>query len=693
MRLYLGEKFLAKLFNLPKKVQKKAIEFQKKFMENPYGHAINLESISTFIDDSIKTARIGDDYRAIIGCLPDDDYCLLYVDHHDEAMRWGENKRFMRNQQTGLFQVVPVSTAAVVVPPSAQQQENRPFDGYSDEQLQKIGIPSECINLVKSIKDLDDLDNNEKNLPTGVFERLFDLLDEKNIDQVIAEIEEGKSTSDDVVNCANNKCHFIELTGENQLEEYLDGDFERWQIFLHPSQRILVDSNYKGSVKVTGGGGTGKTVAALHRLKKLTTNAPRKSVLYTTYTKALITNIKDKIKKLGVNEDACVILNIDALLEELAKKYGVKPLGWNVLDYIDVGYGKTKGIEIWEEIVNNNLTGFEADFLYQEYLDVIAYNNVETLEQYLRQPRVGRTKALSVKQRKEIWSLVEQYVESKQHGKYFDRSELYNLVAAYLKNNDIHPFLHVIADEIQDFSNPELRFLRALVTEGENDLFMVGDPYQRIYNNRPINFSKVGLNVRGKRSRRLKINYRTTEEIKRQAVSIVKGCTYDDFDGEAETLSGYVSLMHGPKPEYQLYTSVTEEQNGVLDFVTECRSNGINYSDIAIACRKRDDLRYIQSLLHIAKIPYKNIDSNSTNDKNGLVLSTLHNMKGLEFKVVVIMGINKNSFPSKPYNWNEMSKKEQTNHLMNQRSLLYVAITRAMQMVRITGTGEKSELL
>lgn len=693
MRIYLGDTCLEKLFELPKKVQKKVVEFQKKFKENPHGHAINLESISTFIDDSIKTARIGDDYRAIIGCIPGDDYCMLYVDHHDEAMQWAENKRFEQNQHTGVFQVIPVVTATAVEQPSAQQQDNRPFEDYSDEQLLKIGVPSDLLALVKSIKDLDDLDRNEKNLPTDAFEHLFDLLDDKNIDQIIWEIEEGKNSDGDNANCANNKSHFIEITGENQLEEYLDGDFERWQIFLHPSQRILVESNYKGSVKVTGGGGTGKTVAALHRLKKLTTNVPRKSVLYTTYTKALITNIKDKIKKLDVNEDACVILNIDALLEELAKKYGIKQTEWNILDYINVGYGKTKGIEIWEEIVNNNLTGFEADFLYQEYLDVIAYNNVETLEQYLHQPRVGRTKALSVKQRKEIWGLVEQYVEAKQHGKYYDRSELYNLVAAYLRKNDIHPFSHIIADEIQDFSNPELRFLRALVAEGENDLFMVGDPYQRIYNNRPINFSKVGLNVRGKRSRRLKINYRTTEEIKRQAVSIVKGCTYDDFDGEAETLNGYVSLMHGPKPEYLLYASVTEEQNGVLDFVTECRNNGINYSDIAIACRKRDDLRDIQSVLHIAKIPYRNIDGSSTNDKGGIVLSTLHNMKGLEFKVVVIMGINKDSFPSKPYNWNEMSKKEQTNHLMNQRSLLYVAITRAMQMVRITGVGEKSELL
>lgn len=693
MRIYLGDTCLEKLFELPKKVQKKVVEFQKKFKENPHGHAINLESISTFVDDSIKTARIGDDYRAIIGCIPGDDYCMLYVDHHDEAMQWAENKRFEQNQHTGAFQVIPVVTAAAVAQSSAQQQENRPFGGYSDEQLLKIGVPSDLLSLVKSIKDLDDLDGNEKNLPADAFEHLFDLLDDKNIDQIIAEIEEGKNSDGDNANSANNKSHFIEITGENQLEEYLDGDFERWQIFLHPSQRILVESNYKGSVKVTGGGGTGKTVAALHRLKKLSADAPKASVLYTTYTKALITNVKTRIKKLGVNEDACVIKHIDALLEELAKKYGIKPLGWNILDYIDVGYGKTKSQEIWEDIVNNNLTSFDDDFLYQEYLDVIAYNNVNTLEEYLRQPRIGRSKSLSIKQRKEVWELVVQYIAAKKQGHYFDRSELYNLVAGYLKEHDEHPFAHIIADEIQDFSNPELRFLRALTPEGPNDLFMVGDPYQRIYNNRQINFGKVGINVRGKRSRRLKVNYRTTEEIKRQAVSIVQGCTYDDFDGEAETLNGYVSLMHGPKPEYILYSSANEERNGILDFIAECRDNGIAYGDIAVACRKRDDLRDIQSALHIANIPYQNIDSSSGSDKNGVVLSTLHNMKGLEFKVVIVMGINKNSFPIKPHNWSEMNKKEQTNHLMNQRSLMYVAITRAMQMVRITGVGEKSELL
>ena len=694
MRLFLGDTCWEKLFLLPKKVQKKVVEFQDKFKKNPYGHAINLEPIAGFKDGNMRTARIGDDYRAIIGLLPNDDYCLLYVDHHDEAMQWARNKRFERNKMTGTIQVVPILTTAepASTVSATETSQPLPFAAYSDEQLLKIGVPENLLALVRGIRDLEDLDKNEDNLPADVFEHLFDLLDEKNIDQIIAEIEEGRNASDDAQN-ANNKSHFIEITGENELEKYLDGDFEKWQIFLLPTQRVLVESDYKGSVKVTGGGGTGKTVAALHRLKRLSEGAPRKSVLYTTYTKALIRNVRQKIRNLHVNEDACVIDNIDGLLSEVASKYGIKPKGWNVLDYIKVDYGKTKNQEIWEDIVDNNLTAFDADFLYQEYLDVIAYNNITDLKAYLRQPRRGRSKALSVKQRMEIWKLVEMYVAEKKEQHYFDRSELFNITANYLNDNGIHPFAHIIADEIQDFSNPELRFLRALTPEGPNDLFMVGDPYQRIYNNRQINFSSVGINVRGKRSRRLKVNYRTTEEIKRQAVSVVKGCAYDNFDGEAEKLDGYVSLMHGPQPEYNVYPSPQEEQNAGWKFIKECHEGGISYKDIAIANPRRDGLRDFQSSLHISGMPYKNLENSDSGDIDGIVLSTMHNMKGLEFKVVIITGINHNSFPSKPYNWNGMDKREQTNHMMNQRSLMYVAITRAMQKVLITGVGEKSELL
>ena len=287
---------------------------------------------------------------------------------------------------------------------------------------------------------------------------------------------------------------------------------------------------------------------------------------------------------------------------------------------------------------------------------------------------------------------MEQYVARKKESQLYDRNEIFNLIANHLNENGIHPFKHVIADEIQDFSNPELRFLRALVEEGPDDLFLVGDPYQRIYNNRKIAFSQVGINVRGKRSKRLRVNYRTTEEIKRAATNVVNGCAFDDFDGSPESLAGYVSLMHGDRPEYKIYDNRNEEIAAIIDFIRMCRENGIEYKDIVVASYIKDSIKPVQDALHRNNIPYKNLMNEGTGNDNGVNLSSFHNMKGLEFKVVILSDVTKKTFPYLPYGFEGLDEIEKKNHLMNQKALMYVAITRAIQKVLITGSGIKADL-
>ena len=679
MRLFISDDCWERLLDLPKNIQSRVKDFQRKFKENPYSHNINLEKIVSFKDNNLRTARVTNEYRAIIGVLPGDEFCLLYIDHHDEAMDWAANKKFVWNEFVSSFQIVPVVQAAPVeVPPVEIQSQNLPFTKYSDEQLLKIGVPEELLTLVRSIKDIEDLDANEKRLPSDIFEHLFYLIDGSvDITEIITEIEEGKSAE---LNSANNKRRFIEITNDEELDRMIDGDIEKWQIFLHPSQRIVVESDYKGSVKVSGGAGSGKTVAALHRLKKLSINAPSGSILFTTFTNALVTNIKQRVVNLGVNQAACKISNIDEVARSLAKQYGV------ITDEaVDLNF--VNGKKLWEEIVDENTTEFSPEFLYQEYLDVIAYNNLKCERDYMHQSRIGRGTSLSPKKRKEIWSLVEIYRERKAESGYIDRADLFNKLTDFLKHENIFPYQHIIADEIQDFSNPELRLLRALVEEGKDDLFMVGDPYQRIYNNKGINFSAVGINVRGKRSRRLRVNYRTTEEIKRSAVSLVKGIEYDDFDGEKETLNGYVSLMSGPKPEYIVADSKEGEYDNILSFINECIEAGMNYKDIAISCSFKDSLKSYQTLLHNSKIPYQNLTGSGSYDKDGVVLSTLHNMKGLEFKAVVIADVNESTYSYIPAEIDRTDKVLMNSFEKSKRSLYYVAITRAMQRVLITGTG------
>ena len=187
--------------------------------------------------------------------------------------------------------------------------------------------------------------------------------------------------------------------------------------------------------------------------------------------------------------------------------------------------------------------------------------------------------------------------------------ELFNETTKYLNENNIRPYTNVIADEFQDFSNPELKFLRALVAEGRNDLFLTGDPMQRIYSGRKINFGAAGINVRGVRSRRLKINYRTTEPIKKVAVSVIKGITFEDMDGGTESMNGYVSLIHGgEKPIYKIVGSASEEVLQICEWISECLNNNIVANDICIAAPNMGLIKELQSYLHINGIEYTFFD-------------------------------------------------------------------------------------
>lgn len=686
MRLFLSDTCWKSLMDLPKHVKDKFLDFKQKFEQNPYGHNINLEKIISFKDTNLRTARLDGTYRVIVGVLENNDFCFLYVDHHDEAMNWAKNKRFDWNENISAFQIVPLIVSEESYESTNEVENNLPKElplaKYSDEQLIKIGVQEDAISLVRAIKDYNELDDCHNLISEDVFERLFYLLDgEMTIEKVLEEIAEGKVND---ISSANNTSRFIEITGDGELEEIINGDKERWQIFLHPSQKLLVEGDYKGSVKVTGGGGTGKTVAALHRLKHLCTQYPASKILFTSFTNTLIDNIRERIKSLGIYSSSVDVYNIDGIAKNIADKY-------NIIDNLKINFDNDQLIKAWKKIADDNAAEFSADFLASEYAEIIAYYNIKSEEEYRRVPRVGRGKPISPKQRKEIWKLSTCFKELRKKQGVIDRLDFFNKVSDYLKENNIHPYDSVIADEIQDFSNPELRFIRSLVSDKSNDLFLVGDPYQRVYNTRGINFGSLGINIKGKRSRRLKINYRTSEEIRRCATALVKGIDYDDFDGEKESLKGYLSLFHGDRPEYKVFESREKEIEYIITTIQALVESGLNYSDIAVGCQFKESLKAYQSAFHKENVPYKNVSS--VGDKTGVTLSTLHNLKGLEFKVVIIADVNDRTYGYIPQYVDESDERMLRMVKQTTRSLMYVAITRAIQLVFITGVGHKPEEL
>lgn len=694
MRLFLSDTFYEAVLSLPKKIQSKVIAFQKKFRENNAANGIHLEPIAQFKDNALRSARVDDNYRAIIGVLGDDTYHLLYVGTHEDAYSWGMRKRFAWNEHTQSCQLITVTESEEVVSKaSPDSAENAFFKDVTDEKLLAIGVPQELLGKVRSIQTLDDLDPLDDMLPNDAYENIFNLMDGENIDDIIADIESGRAkANEDKLLSDNNKRRFVELTDDDELQRIIDKDMDIWQLFLHPSQRKLVNADYKGTMKVSGGAGTGKTVAALHRMKYLTSN-PNTNVLFTTYTRTLKENLEGLVQKMEINRSRYVLNNIDQVLIECARQYHIKE-GFKILDYS----GDEESLKLWREVLETEVTEFDEHFLYDEYIDVIVYFGNADARSYMMQQRVGRTKALSRKQRIEIWKLVEKYVALKQERKYVDRLELFNETTNYLNEHNVRPFTNVIADEFQDFSNPELKFLRALVAEGRNDLFLTGDPMQRIYSGRKINFSAAGINVRGVRSRRLKINYRTTEPIKRVAVSIIKGQTYDDMDGGTESTKGYVSLIHGgEKPQYVMVSNATEEVAQVAEWIEACKNAGISLKDICIAAPSMGLMKELQTRLHTDGTAYKVLKGTSKQGaSDGVSLCTFHSLKGLEFKAVILMGVNERNVPSKAteaYPFNGMDALEKKEYLSSKRSLLYVAITRARGLAYMVGYGEPCGLV
>lgn len=694
MRLFLSDTFYEAVLSLQKKIQSKVIAFQKKFRENNAANGIHLEPIAQFKDNALRSARVDDNYRAIIGVLGDDAYHLLYVGTHEDAYSWGMRKRFAWNEHTQSCQLITVTESEEVVSKaSPDSAENAFFKDVTDEKLLAIGVPQELLGKVRSIQTLDDLDPLDDMLPNDAYENILNLMDGENIDDIIADIESGRAkANEDKLLSDNNKRRFVELTDDDELQRIIDKDMDIWQLFLHPSQRKLVNADYKGTMKVSGGAGTGKTVAALHRMKYLTSN-PNANVLFTTYTRTLKENLEGLVQKMEINRSRYVLNNIDQVLIECARQYHIKE-GFKILDYS----GDEESLKLWREVLETEVTEFDEHFLYDEYIDVIVYFGNADARSYMMQQRVGRTKALSRKQRIEIWKLVEKYVALKQERKYVDRLELFNETTNYLNEHNVRPFTNVIADEFQDFSNPELKFLRALVAEGRNDLFLTGDPMQRIYSGRKINFSAAGINVRGVRSRRLKINYRTTEPIKRVAVSIIKGQTYDDMDGGTESTKGYVSLIHGgEKPQYVMVSNATEEVTQVAEWIEACKNAGISLKDICIAAPSMGLMKELQTRLHTDGTAYKVLKGTSKQGaSDGVSLCTFHSLKGLEFKAVILMGVNERNVPSKAteaYPFNGMDALEKKEYLSSKRSLLYVAITRARGLAYMVGYGEPCGLV
>lgn len=627
--------FLTAYAALPRQKQRKVTEFFNKFRNDPMHPGINFEKINEGIDKNICSVRIDDTYRGIVVREPKSNvYILLWVDHHDEAYAWAKRKKCSINKLTGSVQIFDVQE---VIEEQNTIDEPALFANISDEVFEKIGLPEEQLPMIKAIKTLEGLHLLKAAIPEEAFEGLEWLGNgfsvEEVLDTLYPETEKVEVKENDfaaALQTDTSRKSFVIVEGEEELQAIMQEPLEKWRIFLHPTQRKIVDKKFNGPARVLGGAGTGKTVVAMHRAKMLASNLESNGkILFTTYTKNLAEDIKDNLRKICSAEEMkrIDIINLDTWVSNFLRRQGYE---YQIVYDEEVDKAWRDAIAI----AGGDLS-FVENFYKDEWVKVVQAQEVYDKVSYCKASRIGRGVRLDRKVRMQIWDVFDEYQNIMNEKLQRDVETAMYECRKILENKKLTgQYTSIIVDEGQDLSPSAYRLLRALAgDEHQNDIFIVGDSHQRIYRNKAV-LSKCGINVRG-RSSYLRINYRTTEEIRKFAFSLLNGVSFDDLDEDYDNGKGCQSLTHGDKPEIKEFATPEKELDYLVSRIHELETAGIEQKNICIVARTHKLLDSYIAGLQRAGIKSFEIKANKTDDRTfeGVRMATMHRVKGLEFDV------------------------------------------------------------
>jgi superfamily I DNA/RNA helicase len=689
-KVALAQDFLLQLARLPVSVHSKVMKWAIQFQADPTSSGINYENINGARDSNLKSVRLDKDWRGIVFKPSKGDvYVLLYVDHHDDAYRWAENRKLTINPVTGAMQMVTIEqvveqTAGTgtteqqapdyAVPATAVEPVSAPLFGeFSDTELMSLGVPKELISSVRKICSEEALDALQPRLPAEAYEGLFLVAAGDSVNLVLqsreTRVDQTIDTSDfaAALATAESQSRFVVVDDDEAILAIMNAPLAQWRVFLHPTQNKLARGDRSGPVRVLGGAGTGKTVLAMHRAKWLAENRALggKKVLFTTFTRNLALDIEENLKTLCSADTMAKIevKNLDAWVGGFMRT--------RKLEHRIVYDRKQDGaLQAWQSaLATKDATLDLPDSFYSDELEqVVLAQGITTLDQYRTARRIGRGVILSRAKRDAVWPVFEEYRGQLALRKLKEVDDAYREISEMIATEQVSElgYASIVVDETQDFGPQALKLLRAMIAQGLNDLFFVGDGHQRIYSRNRAAMSRCGIDIRG-RSRKLYLNYRTTDEIRRQAVALLEGCEIDDLDDGQDESKRYKSLSHGPLPEMRKTSGIEEAAQAATAFIQHWRSEQAEHESLSFCVvsnseKSRDALGQQLQAAGIASIPIT-AQSNHADARNVVHLATMHRAKGLEFDCVIIVA---------PESY--LDSVEET---AGQRRLLYVALTRA----------------
>ena len=621
-------------------------------------------------------------------------FLICYVDHHDDAYKWAERRRIETHPKTGAAQIVEVRERVqeialpVYTTPEPQvaaladvpQERFLPplFMELSEEDLLGVGVPQDWVADVRQSSEDGFLELAE-HIPAEAAEALLDYVGTGMLRK-----PEEPATGVNPFDHPDAQRRFRVLDDVEELERALDYPWDQWAIFLHPSQRRVVEQKFSGPARVSGSAGTGKTVVALHRAAAVLKKDRHAKVLLTTLSSPLANALQHKLRMLtgsnGSDGSNVTILPSEGVARDLfTLAFGHAPRAASMEQVKAVLKAAAKEVGI---------AGFTIRFLVSEWNNVVDAWQIDTLDAYRNVPRLGRKNRMGAKQRDRVWPVFVRARDLLEAQGLNSWPGIFGKVTAHYAERDHKPFSHIIVDESQDLGVPDLRMLAAIADQNSDELFFAGDLGQRIFQE-PFSWKALGIDIRG-RSHTLKVNYRTSHQI-RKTVDGLLPPVVRDVDGNEEDRRGTVSMFNGPNPDVRVFDNCSQEIEANGLWVCEAIDEGIKPDEMGIFVRSANELLRARAVVKQAGHTPLELSDRVEERAGRISIGTMHLAKGLEFKAVVVMACDDDILPLQERIETVADEGELDEVYETERHLFYVACTRARDRLLVSGVAPASE--
>lgn len=654
---------------------------------NPATPGMSFHKLDKAKDKNFWSVRVNADIRVIVHKSASS-LLLCYVDHHDKAYEWAVRRKLETHPKTGAAQLVEIreTVKEIVVPAyvAAKPSKNATtqktlFDHLSEDDLLGYGVPTEWLNDVR-IATEDTLFTLSDHLPAEAAEALLEIATGGK-----PQASKPATSTASPFEHPDAQRRFRVMANVEELQRALDYPWEKWTVFLHPEQRQWVERDYNGPARVSGSAGTGKTIVALHRAVHLARKHSDARVLLTTFSDALASALKTKLQRLVSSEPR---------LGERIDIHSIDGIGLRLyrLRIGDVTLATRD--QVRESIADSSkaVTGhkFNLQFLLTEWEQVVDAWQLDSWEAYRDVTRLGRKTSLPEQQRATLWSIFERVQAGLKAKKLITQSGLFTALAAKIAKSKTPPFDFAVVDEAQDLGIAHLKFFAAMGSDRPNALFFAGDLGQRIFQ-QAFSWKTLGVDIRG-RSRTLRINYRTSHQIRMQADRLLAP-EVTDVDGNSDDRSDTVSLFNGPPPTILTLKNEKEEIKSVSGWLGDLANTGVLPHEFGLFVRSESQLDRAKAAAKQAGIPFKILDEHVETVSGYLSISTMHLAKGLEFRAVAVMACDDEIIPLQKRIETVGDEADLKEIYDTERHLLYVACTRARDHLLVTSVEPASEFL